>query len=85
VPDELTIADLPGISDIEQVKVNVCMDHLLPATISGSLFHSRVRLTTPLLTLVARFQECFKHKMAVICARSDDDITKPLVLELVIK
>ena len=86
VLDNVTIADLPGISDTNQVKVNACLDHLrtceclwIVAPIARAIDNSTVD------SLVARFQERFKHKMAIICTRSDDDITKSLTQELITK
>jgi len=83
VLENVTIADLPGINDTNQVKVNACLEHLrecdglwIVAQIARASDNSNVN------NMFWRFEERFRGKIAIVCTRIDDDIGPALARDL---
>ena len=80
VLDNLTIADLPGISDTNQVKVNACLDRL--RTCDGLWIVAPIARAVDSATiddLFARYEELFRNNIAIICTGIDDDVSEALL------
>lgn len=81
--ENITIADLPGISDTNQVKVNACLDRL--RTCDGLWIVAPISRAVDSVTvdsLFARYEERFRDRIAIICTRTDDDVSRGLAAEL---
>ena len=83
VLENVTIADLPGVSDTNQVKVNACLDHLRNCDALWIVVPClRAVDSTTVDHLFGKYEERFRGKIAIVCTRTDDGVDKHLAARL---
>ncbi|KAK4954747.1 hypothetical protein LTR66_013513 [Elasticomyces elasticus] len=73
VLDHITFADLPGISDTHEVRVNACHDYLRSCDALWIIAKiERVKSCNSVDSLLRKYAERFKGNISIICTKSDE-------------
>ncbi|KAK4958721.1 hypothetical protein LTR66_013094 [Elasticomyces elasticus] len=73
VLDHITFADLPGISDTHEVRVNACHDYLRSCDALWVVAKiERVKSCNSVDSLLQKYAERFKGNISIICTKSDE-------------
>lgn len=80
VLDGITIIDLPGISDTNELRVNHCKEYVKSCDYIWIVAPiSRVIDDGMVYRLLSQYGKIFKGRVAVICTHSDDGVERKLV------
>lgn len=83
VLENVTIADLPGISDTDVLKVNSTLDYMRTCQAVWIVAPiNRIVTSTTVDTLLRKYEERYRGKINIIATRCDDDVNSSLALHL---